>query len=92
MGAIIVDKLVQKLTTNDGEICHQVNEVATEEGYMDALLIRKRVLTQRPLEYQNAGFVVLRYFKGYAVVQQNYAIKIETLHSVYNWVKSVYTY
>ena len=80
----------QKLMTIDGEVCHHYNLILRENGYPDALVIRKRVLTQRVSEYQNAGFVVIRRYKECYVVQQYISLKITTLDSLYHWTKDVY--
>ena len=80
----------QKLITMDGEVCHHYNWILTKKGYPDALVIRKRVLTQREDDYHKAGFVTIRRYKEYVVVQQYISLKITTLDSLYHWAKDVY--
>ena len=44
MATEIVAKLKQKLTTNEGELCHITNVIVTNPKYDDSLIIKKRVL------------------------------------------------
>ena len=90
MGVSIKGCSTQKLVTIDGEVCHHINQIVIKSGYPDALIIRKRVLTQREDDYHRAGFVTIRRYMEYVVVQQYISLKITTLDSLYHWAKDVY--
>jgi len=75
-------KLTQKLTTNDGELCHQYSRLMTRPGYADSVVIVKRILTIDVGYYINMYFKVLRRFRGKYLVEQIFAIKATTLREL----------
>ena len=76
MATEIVAKLKQKLTTNEGELCHITNVIVTNPKYDDSLIIKKRVLTERRDFYLDHGYELLRVCGDKVLVQTYFSIKI----------------
>ena len=90
MGTSVIARLKQKLTTNDGELCHTTNIIVTNPMYDDSLIIKKRVLTERRDFYLNNGFKLLRVVGDKVLVEMIFSIKIETMATMTNWVRGIY--
>mgnify|MGYP003596104295 FL=1 len=90
MATEIVAKLKQKLTTNEGELCHITNVIVTNPKYDDSLIIKRRVLTERRDFYLDHGYELLRVCGDKVLVQTYFSIKIKTFISVSNWIYDFY--
>lgn len=82
-------KLIIRGLTNEKSLAKQYCYLAENKskGFETAVIIRRLVLTDNVCEFIETGHVMLRRFKGKALMGKTFSLKLSTLNEIMEWAK-----
>lgn len=83
----VISKCSIRTLTNENKPCKQYCVVASEDGMDTSLIIEKYILAEDDFEtLEMLGFELRKEFKGKRLYYQIFAIKLNTLEHIVDWI------